>query len=120
MICEICKCKIGNEEIKIDRLSTSIIIERFCDFNKVTPHQLLSNSRKSKFVELRHIISYILRADGHLNLSLKAIGCLLNNRDHTTIMHSISKVHDYMSYDDNYKQSVKNNFTYIYGHNYYF
>lgn len=120
MICEICKCKIEKNEIKIDRINSSLILERFCDFNKIKIHDLLSNSRKAKVVELRHIISYILRADSQLNLSLQKIGFLLNKRDHTTIIHSISKVHDYMSYDEEFKQKVKNNFTYIYGHNLYF
>ncbi len=53
---------------------------------------LIGNKRNSKIVTPRQISMYLIRE--LTDTSLKSIGKLLGNRDHTTIMHGIEKVED--------------------------
>ncbi len=54
-------------------------------------NQLKGPRRQAHLVQARHIAIYILRHD--LNLQQEAIGELLN-RDHTTILHAVEKIHN--------------------------
>ena len=78
------------EKIKTpEELLKAICIELGCDINKIK-----SKVRKRELVNVRHIYSYIgkLYFDFTLMSLSKEIGC----RDHTTIIHSINTLKDFI------------------------
>jgi hypothetical protein len=67
--------------------------------------ELVSNQRYRRIAELRHIFCFIARC---MSYTLKDIGIFLNNRDHTTVMHSISVFKNLYETDDLFKQKFNN------------
>jgi chromosomal replication initiator protein len=65
------------------------IIERVAQYFNTTPHALAGPSRVKTIAEARHMAMYLLREDAQL--PLKAIGRLLGNRDHSTVIHGCRK-----------------------------
>ncbi len=65
-------------------------------FNAVTRHfkitnaDLTSSSRKASLVYARQVLMYLLRSE--LSLPLEQIGHILGGRDHSTVIHGISKI----------------------------
>ena len=66
------------------------------------------------------IAAYILRKDRYLGLSLKQIGDLLGNRDHSTIMHSLHQIDNLISVMPEMKDKVRGAFMKVYGNLNYF
>ena len=73
----------------------SNILEMVCRDFKVTPKQVKSKSRKGNIKIARFITIYLLRKYGELP-SLKEIGMFLGGRDHSTILHSLRQVDNYI------------------------
>ena len=70
---------------------------------KVMPLQ--SKCRIREIVELRCIFCHIAR---NMKYSLKAIGTYLGERDHTTVLHSITTFKNLMETNDNFVLKYKN------------
>lgn len=67
-----------------------LIMEEVCKFYSIDETALRGQRRTKDTVNARHIAMYIIRK--MTNLSLPEIGKLFNGRDHTTVMHSITKI----------------------------
>jgi len=78
--------------VTIDLLIDSVS-EYFC----VPKSEVMGQSRVRDYTVPRQIIMYL--AHGKLRLSLSKIGQALGDRDHTTVMHSISKVTEQIKND---------------------
>jgi chromosomal replication initiator protein len=65
--------------------SPEAIIQGVAHYFNTSPQALTGPSRAKPTAEARHIAMYLLREDAHL--PLKAIGYLLGNRDHSTVIH---------------------------------
>jgi chromosomal replication initiator protein len=78
------------EVVKNDKYSCTATIETICKYYDMQYHDVTSKSRIKDIVFVRSICMYILYEK--FNLSLKKIGNFFNNRSHSTIKHSISKV----------------------------
>jgi chromosomal replication initiator protein len=77
-------------------------------------------TRYRNIVEARMVTAYLLRCDRYLSLSLKQIGKLLGNRDHTTIMHAVHLIQDLMDVEPTMVDKVRKIFIKVYGNlNYY-
>jgi len=72
----------------------AIIQSVACYFN-TSPEALTGPSRVKPIAEARHIAMYLLREDAQL--PLKAIGHLLGNRDHSTVIHGCRKASTYLN-----------------------
>jgi chromosomal replication initiator protein len=75
--------------------SSDAIITGVATYFSISPSSLSGPSRAKPIAEARHIAMYLLREDAQL--SLKAIGRLLGNRDHSTVIHGCRKVSTYIN-----------------------
>jgi chromosomal replication initiation ATPase DnaA len=64
----------------------------------VTQEQIASKSRKRAIVVYRQLFCYFVME--HRILSLKAVGDLIGNRDHTTVIHSVNTIKDLIDVED--------------------
>lgn len=56
----------------------------------VSPNTLRSGSRKKEYVVARHVAMYLLKTE--LDLPYTEIGSSFGGRDHTSVMHAVSKI----------------------------
>lgn len=73
------------------------IIERACAISGVPLGVLLSPLRDEHTSNVRHAVMYCLRRRS--GIGLKRIGTILN-RDHSTVIHGVNKVHDVLHNPD--------------------
>lgn len=71
------------------------IIETVCLFYEIKPTQIKGPIREASLVRARQIAMFLLKKE--TSLSLVEIGNLLGGRDHTTIMHGVSKIEGLLS-----------------------
>jgi chromosomal replication initiator protein len=90
--------RIINRRITEDELFE--IVENKSGFTK---ENLISPSRKRELVDMRQLVSFVLKTD--FNRTLASIGELLGDRDHTTILHSIRKFYDLYETNIGYKNT---------------
>lgn len=72
------------------KVSSTVIMEIVSRFYNVTVEDLKSNRRSKEVTNPRQIAMYLCRF--MLNMTLPQIGSEFGHRDHTTVMHSCSKV----------------------------
>ena len=66
------------------------IINNICAYYKIKPTQIKSAKRDASLVRARQVAMYVLKKD--LGLTFVEIGNILGGRDHTTVMHGVTKV----------------------------
>ncbi|CAN5554496.1 chromosomal replication initiator protein DnaA [soil metagenome] len=72
---------------------------------KIPTDEITGISRKAPIVHARHVAVFITREI--TGDSWKHIGSLFGDRDHTSMMHGYSKIHDLMHYDRDLRTAVK-------------
>lgn len=87
------------------RAHTEDIIKNVCSFYGVKPTQLKGPRRTSSLVHARQICMYLLKKE--LRLPLVEIGNALGGRDHTTIIHGVSKIELLLSSRQNIQEEVR-------------
>ena len=70
--------------------SADVIIEEVCKFYNIDEDALRGQSRTKNTSQARQIAMYLIRS--MTKLSLKDIGKEFQNRDHTTVIHSIERI----------------------------
>ena len=70
--------------------TADVIIDEVCKFYNIEPATLRGQGRAKDISMARQIAMYLIRR--MTNLSLKEIGKEFDNRDHTTVMHSIDRI----------------------------
>ena len=102
------------------RLTPDEILDIISEHFNIQRVKLCGKPRYRYIVEARMIAAYLLRSDRYLNLSLKQIGRLLGNRDHSTIMYSIYQIQNLIEVIPEMKVKVREVFMKVYGNlNYY-
>jgi chromosomal replication initiation ATPase DnaA len=81
------------------------IIAAVCEYYKVEYYDLTTKSRKREFTEPRMIIIWLLRK--YTNLSLKTIGAMFGNRDHSTMIYSTEAIKNLIDTDFKFLQKVR-------------
>jgi len=94
---------VGEEETEV---SMETIISTVCEYFNITRDQLLSKSRVRQIVQARQIAMYECR-NLIQNCSLSTIGAELGGKDHATVLHACTTVHDLMSTDKLFRQWVE-------------
>lgn len=89
---------------KLERINYSNIIDIVSNYYSITPVELLSKSRKKKFVFPRQVSMYILK--DIYDLTYKKIGQIFNNRDHSTVIYSIEQISNDIQIDKDKKNDV--------------
>lgn len=70
--------------------SSAVIIEEVCKFYTIDDDALRGQGRTKDTAQARQIAMYLIR--NMTSLSLKEIGREFDNRDHTTVLHSIDRI----------------------------
>ena len=85
--------------------TADVIIDEVCKFYNIEPATLRGQGRAKDISLARQIAMYQIRR--MTNLSLKEIGKEFDNRDHTTVLHSLEKVEQRMKKDPAFAETVK-------------
>ena len=99
---------LKNISLNIERtksIRASTIISAVCVAFDVTEQRLTSKERSREITEPRHIAVKLLK--DHTDLSLKSIGKLMGNRDHSTIIYASNTVSDLLETDKKFKRSYE-------------
>jgi chromosomal replication initiator protein len=82
---------------KYSTLDAETIISVVSEHFNVTPADIIGDSRKKEVTTPRHIAMYLIRES--LGESLESIGDIFGGKNHTTVMHSITKAKSIVSND---------------------
>lgn len=86
------KVEESNKVLTLDE-----IVEAVCNHYKVTVTAVNSKSRKREYVEARQVAMYL--AQKLIKMPASRVGKLIGNRDHSTVIHSCSKVEERLKVD---------------------
>ena len=105
--------RVIKRAVKIDEKPLTIddIIEKVCNHYNVTVTAVNSKSRKRDYVVARQVTMYL--AQKFTKMPASRIGKLVGNRDHSTVIHSCSKVEERLKMDAAFSDeinSIENSF----------
>ena len=81
------------------------IMSLVSDYYRISTSDLVSKKRTAKYVFPRQVAMYLIK--NLYDLPYKKIGSFFNNRDHSTVMHSVEKITNEMEMDVNVKKDVE-------------
>ena len=91
------------------------IIIDVCNYYNEDYNQVISKKRDLQFVTIRHKIFDLLYSNFDNKLSLKVIGEMLGNRDHTTVINGLKAVKTYCEVYTDYRSEYQKLHIKIYG-----
>lgn len=105
--------RVLQRSVKIDDKPLTIddIVDTVCNHYNVTPTAVNSKSRKRDYVVARQVTMYL--AQKYTKMPASRIGQLVGKRDHSTVLHSCTKVEERIKIDADFKdelQSIENSF----------
>ena len=105
--------RVIKRAVKVDDKPLTIddIVEKVCTHYNVTTAALNSKSRKREYVVARQVTMYL--AQKYTKMPASRIGKLVGNRDHSTVIHSCSKVEERLRIDHEFSDeimSIENSF----------
>ena len=105
--------RVIKRAVKVDDKPLTIddIVEKVCTHYNVTTAAVNSKSRKREYVVARQVTMYL--AQKYTKMPASRIGKLVGNRDHSTVIHSCSKVEERLNIDHEYSDeimSIENSF----------
>jgi hypothetical protein len=83
-----------------------IVTAQICEYFGVTAGQLKENSRKKPLVIYRQIAMFFCKEHDQ-NITLNSIGDFFGGRDHSTVIHAIQTVNDYIDTDWKFKRTIE-------------
>ncbi len=89
-----------------NKITEQKILNTVATYYSLSVNQITGKLRVSQIATARHISIYLIRKLIP-NISLDKIGETFSNRDHATIIHSVSKVEDLLKTDQQTKQAVE-------------
>ena len=90
---------------KLKPLSPKLIIERVANYFDLQTADIIGTKRDKEIVVPRQIVMYIMRHD--MSLSFPKIAANVGGRDHTTAMHSVSKIERQLEDDDSLRSEIE-------------
>ena len=105
--------RVIKRAVKVDDKPLTIddIVEKVCTHYNVTTAAVNSKSRKREYVVARQVTMYL--AQKYTKMPASRIGKLVGNRDHSTVIHSCSKVEERLNIDHKFSDeimSIENSF----------
>lgn len=105
--------RVIKRAVKVDDKPLTIddIVEKVCTHYNVTMAAVNSKSRKRDYVVARQVTMYL--AQKYTKMPASRIGKLVGNRDHSTVIHSCSKVEERLKVDHEFSDeimSIENSF----------
>ena len=89
---------------KVKEVTPSLIIEVVTEHFGVTKEDITSKKRNSEFVLPRQIVMYLCR--DLIDISFISIGKLLGKKDHTTVMHGVTKITEELKTNEELKNKI--------------
>lgn len=105
LIVEDVKKLIKNSVTSRKNTSVDEIVRVVTDFYNIEAQNIYEKTRRKEIVHSRQIIMYLMRED--FNESFPAIGRKLGGRDHTTVMHSHSRIKENLEKDPSLVQDIE-------------
>lgn len=98
--------RVIKRAVKIDDKPLTIddIIEKVCSHYNVTPTAVNSKSRKRDYVVARQVTMYL--AQKYTKMPASRIGKLVGNRDHSTVIHSCTKVEQRLKLEAEFQDEI--------------
>jgi chromosomal replication initiator protein len=90
---------------KLKPTTPKLIIDRVAAYFDLGVADICGLKRDKEIVVPRQIAMYVMRAE--LGLSYPKIGAAIGGRDHTTAMHSVTKMEKQIEVDDNLRGDVQ-------------
>lgn len=90
---------------KLKPLSPRTVIERVASYFDLQTADIIGSKRDKDIVVPRQITMYLMRHE--MDLSFPKIAAAVGGRDHTTAMHSVSKIEKAIESDDNLRADVQ-------------
>ncbi len=81
------------------------ILSVVSDYYRISTIDLISKKRTTNYVFPRQVAMFLIKK--MYDLPYKKIGTYFNNRDHSTVMHSVEKITNEIEMDDNVKKDVE-------------
>ena len=89
------------------KIGISNVIELVCDYYRVTYDEVQSNTRLRRIAEPRQLIHWMIRNRVCSNsLSTEAIGKMVGNRNHATVIYSIKAIDFLINTDSVFRERV--------------
>lgn len=101
--CDALKSLINIKDSK-GKLDAQKILNIVSSYYNISVSQITGKIKTEQIANARHVAIYLIR--NTLDISLKQIGDIFSGRDHTTIMHSVTKVDKMLKTDDQTKEVV--------------
>ena len=90
---------------KLKPLSPKVVIERVAAYFDLQTADIIGAKRDKEIVVPRQITMYLMRHE--MSLSFPKIAAAVGGRDHTTAMHSVTKIEKQLEDDDNLRTDVQ-------------
>ena len=87
----------------VRRPSYNMLLDAVCAETGISEEEVLGNERKYRFVDARHLLFYLIRVTQPVSYLMMARRF---KRDHTTILHGVSRVQKKMRDDPFFSQLV--------------
>lgn len=105
--------RVIKRAVKMDNRSLTVddILEKVCNHFNVSQAAVNSKSRRQNVVEVRQLAMYF--AQKYTKMPASRIGKLVGNRDHSTVIHSCSKIESRLKIDKAFQaeiSSIENSF----------
>lgn len=81
------------------------ILSTVSEYYRISTSDLISKKRTSQYVFPRQVAMYLIKTI--YDLPYKKIGTFFNNRDHSTVMHSVEKIRNEIEMDVDVKNDVE-------------
>jgi len=90
---------------KVRPISPKVIIERVAAYFDLQASEITGAKRDKEIVVPRQVTMYLMREE--LGLSFPKIAAAIGGRDHTTAMHSVTKIEKLVESDDNLRSDIQ-------------
>jgi len=95
----------GKKDIIKKKISPQDVIKTVCTYYNIKQTDIKGDTRKSYVAMARQIAMYILRSE--LNLNLDEVAIHLKRKDHTTVIHAVSKIKEKQMKDNGFQQELR-------------
>jgi chromosomal replication initiator protein len=97
------KPKINNGILSENKIKN--IMSVVSDYYRISTSDMISKKRTAKYVFPRQVSMYLIKTI--YDIPYKKIGTFFNNRDHSTVMHSVEKITNEIEMDVDVKKDVE-------------
>ncbi len=89
------------------QIGIDAVIDYVCERYNITPEVMQVKSRKRNIMECRQVIHWMLKNNVTFNtMSLEAIGKIVGDKDHSTVMHSVKQINNMIQTDRPFRERL--------------